>query len=83
VDQWLDRKYPVDAPLKKQFGPNAYDKMPPSEVMSVHFRYIDAFHAYGKPAPVTCEVTLKFLKDVVFPEGKPLPSFMAAGRWGP
>lgn len=83
VDQWLDWKYPPEAPLKKQFGHGAYDRMVPSEVVAAHFRYVDGFHPYGRPAPVRCEITLKFLKDVTLPEGKPLPAFMSAGRWGP
>jgi hypothetical protein len=82
VDQWLDRKYPADDPSKKQFGPGAYGRIIPSEVMTVHQRYLDAFHPYGRPAPVVCEMELKFLKDVTFPEGKPLPCVVSAGRWG-
>lgn len=81
VDQWLDQKYPADDPWKQQFGPHAYDKIVPSEVMTVRQRYLDAFHPYGRPAPVVCELELKFLKDVTFPEGKPLPCVVSAGRW--
>ncbi len=80
VDQYLDQKYPADDPWKKQFGPHAYDKVVPSEVMTVRQRYIDAFHPYGRPAPVVCELELKFLKDVTFPEGKPLPCVVSGGR---
>ena len=81
VDQYLDQKFPADDPWKKQFGPHAYDKIVPSEVMTVRQRYLDAFHPYGRPAPVVCEMELKFLKDVTFPEGKPLPCVVSAGRW--
>jgi hypothetical protein len=81
VDQYLDHKYPADDPWKKQLGPNAYDQIVPSEVMTVHQRYLDAFHPYGRPAPVVCEMELKFLKDVSFPENKPLPCVVSAGRW--
>ncbi|MCG2659199.1 MAG: hypothetical protein L6437_03005, partial [Kiritimatiellae bacterium] len=83
VDMWLDWKYPADAPLKKQFGPAAYDRSVPTDVATVSFRYIDAFHPYGRPAPVVCEIALKFLKDVVFSAGAPSPWFITAGCWGP
>ena len=83
VDQWLDVKYPADVPLKKQFGFPAYERIVPAEVATVSFRYIDAFHPYGRPAPVVCEVTMKFLKDVRLPENAPSPKFMNGGRWAP
>lgn len=83
VDMWLNLKYPADAPLKKQFGPAAYDRSVPTDVATVSFRYIDAFHPYGRPAPVVCEIALKFLKDVTFPAGAPSPWFTTAGVWGP
>ncbi|MBU4211945.1 MAG: hypothetical protein KKD33_05110, partial [Verrucomicrobia bacterium] len=83
VDMWLDTKYPADAPLKKQFGHHAYERNVPADVATVSFRYIDAFHPYGRPAPVVCEVAMKFLKDVKIPEANPSPKFMSAGRWGP
>jgi hypothetical protein len=83
VDQWLDVKYPADAPLKKQFGFPAYERNVPADVATVSFRYIDAFHPYGRPAPMVCEVTMKFRKDVKFPENTPSPKFINVGRWAP
>ncbi|MBU4212166.1 MAG: hypothetical protein KKD33_06245, partial [Verrucomicrobia bacterium] len=83
VDQWLDIKYPVDVPLRKQFGHATYERSVPTEVVTLSLRYIDAFHPYGRPAPVVCEVAIKFLKDVAFPANAPSPKFIRAGLWGP